>query len=51
MGAERWLELIQDWLVYSTDYYIIMYEVSREKCFLFLFAYSNICPHMSPLIC
>ena len=33
VGAERWLELIQDWLVYSTDYYIIMYEVSRAKGF------------------
>ena len=28
VGAERWLELIQDWLQFSTDCHIIMYEVS-----------------------
>ena len=30
-GAERWLELIQDWLLFSTDLHVIMYEVSSEK--------------------
>ena len=28
LGAERWLELIQDWLLDSTDCYVLMYEVS-----------------------
>ena len=28
VGAERWLELIQDWLEFSTDCHVIMYEVS-----------------------
>ena len=27
VGAERWLEVIQDWLAFSTDCYVIMYEV------------------------
>ena len=26
-GAERWLQLLQDWLLYSTDCYVILYEV------------------------
>ena len=30
-GAERWLELIQDWLLFSTDLHVVMYEVSSEK--------------------
>ena len=29
--AERWLDLIQDWLFYSTDCYVIMYEVSKKS--------------------
>ena len=29
VGAERWLELIQDWLEFSTDCHVIFYEVSR----------------------
>ena len=27
VGAARWLELIQDWLLYSTDCFVLMYEV------------------------
>ena len=27
--AGRWLEIIEDWLLHSTDCYIIQYEVSR----------------------
>ena len=27
IGAARWLELIQDWLLYSTDCFVLMYEV------------------------
>ena len=34
VGAERWLELIQDWLEFSTDCHLIFYEVSREFVFL-----------------
>ena len=26
-GAERWLQLLQDWLLFSTDCYVILYEV------------------------
>ena len=29
----RWLELITDWLEFSTDCHVIMYEVSSEKHF------------------
>ena len=28
VGAERWREVMQDWLQFSTDCYVIMYEVS-----------------------
>ena len=28
VGAERWLEVIQDWLEFSTDCHVILYEVS-----------------------
>ena len=31
VGAERWLELISDWLVFSTELHVIMYEVSRQN--------------------
>ena len=27
-NAEKWLEVIQDWLLYSTEVYVILYEVS-----------------------
>ena len=27
-NAEKWLEVIQDWLRYSTEVYVILYEVS-----------------------
>ena len=27
VGALRWLEIIQDWLLYSTDLYVVLYEV------------------------
>ena len=27
-GADKWLELIQDWLEFSTDCHVILYEVS-----------------------
>ena len=30
-GAAKWLELIEDWLQYSTDCHIIMYEVSQSQ--------------------
>ena len=30
VGAVRWLELIHDWLEFSTDCHIIMYEVSQS---------------------
>ena len=32
-GAKKWLKLIRDWLLYSTDCYVILYEVSRENYF------------------
>ena len=31
VGAARWLELLQDWLEFSTDCYVIMYEVSSDR--------------------
>ena len=30
VGAERWLELIQDWLQFSTDCHVILYEVNTH---------------------
>ena len=30
VGAERWLELLQDWLMFCTYCHFIMYEVSTE---------------------
>ena len=29
VGAERWLELLQDWLEFATDCHLIMYEVGH----------------------
>ena len=31
VGVERWLELIRDWLLYSTDLHVIMYEVGGQQ--------------------
>ena len=30
-GAEKWLEVIQDWVLYSVELYVVMYEVGRER--------------------
>ena len=27
VGASRWLEIIQDWLLFSTELYVVLYEV------------------------
>ena len=46
-GAERWLELLQDWLQYSKDCYVIMYEVGRLRNF---YAQNFFLPLLYPLV-
>ena len=41
-AAENWLELIRVWLLDSTDCYVLLYEVSRQKDFQGIFHFPSI---------